>query len=384
MVRSWLSRAAGQVASGLDQLFNDAVLGSPGSSLAHAERLAGLALFEAFYDRPELESALFPQPSAISPEVRRSGRTSDGGDLLELRWDSAFEPLWSDAALDACLEQIARRDMNAAAELRATAERLLPRTGNFAERYFAVVENRTVHARWYRHAGAPRPCAVLLHGYAPGALALEARVWPVEALYRGGLDVLLTVLPFHGPRRDPRRGLRPPAFPVAGDVRIGIEGMRQLVADHRALFDHLQRAGAPAIGVMGMSFGGYSAALLATLEARLQFAALLVPLAYVEPRAWNEPPLLGSVEIERERVALRRAQRVVSPFARASRVPSERCAVIAGELDRVTGVAQAEALASHLHAPLHRFAGGHILQLGRGRAFAHVYSMLERAGLMAR
>jgi pimeloyl-ACP methyl ester carboxylesterase len=355
MVRTWISRAAGQVASGLDQLFNEAVLGSGEPALDHDQRMAGLARVGAFYNRPELAAELFPQPEAIAPELRRTGRTADGGELLELAWDSAFTPLWSDG------------DGGGGSA--------------FAQRYLAVRENGRMHARWYRHAGKPRPCAVLLHGYASGTLALEARVWPIDALYRGGLDVVMTVLPFHGPRRDPRRGLRPPAFPVASDLRFGIEGMRQLVADHRALFDHLEREGAPAIGVMGMSFGGYSAALLATLEARLQFAALLVPLAYLEPRAWNAPPLLGSAEVELERAALRRVQAVVSPFTRPSLLPPERCAVVAGELDRVTGLAQARALAAHLHAPLHRFAGGHLLQLGRGRAFAHVYAMLEQAGL---
>jgi pimeloyl-ACP methyl ester carboxylesterase len=56
---------------------------------------------------------------------------------------------------------------------------------------------------------------------------------------------------------------------------------------------------------------------------------------------------------------------------------------IAGELDRVTGMAHAEALARHLRADLHRFEGGHLLQLGRGKAFAHVLAMLERAGIVA-
>ncbi|HMI92426.1 MAG TPA: hypothetical protein VK509_13715, partial [Polyangiales bacterium] len=255
--------------------------------------------------------------------------------------------------------------------------------GSFRERYFAVTENRTVHARWYRHSGAPRACAVLLHGYASGSFALEARVWPVEQLFAAGLDVVLTVLPFHGPRRDPRRGLRPPAFPVASDLRLGIEGMRQLVLDQRALFDYLQAAGAPALGTMGMSFGGYASALLATLEARLQFAALLVPLAHLEPRSWADPmrsPEPGP-ELERERSALRRAQRLVSPFTRPSLLPDGRCIAIAGELDRVTGIAHAEALAAHLHAELHRFEGGHLLQLGRAKAFAHVLALIERAGI---
>ena len=26
-------------------------------------------------------------------------------------------------------------------------------------------ENLTMHARWFRHRGAPKPCAVILHGH---------------------------------------------------------------------------------------------------------------------------------------------------------------------------------------------------------------------------
>ena len=351
MVRSWLSRAAGQVASGLDQAFNDFVLGSGEPRIAHAERMAGLARVDAFYNRAELEPALFPQPDAIAPQRSRLKRLSWGGELVALRWGSAFEPLWSESG---------------------------PEGARFRERYLGVIENRTVHARWFRHAGPPRPCAVLLHGYASGAFALEERVWPIEQLFRSGLDVVQTLLPFHGARRDPSRGLRPPAFPVAGDVRLGIEGMRQLVFDHRALFDYLAREGSPRIGAMGMSFGGYSTALLATLEARLQFAVLLVPLAHLEPRAWSDGPHVPDSERARERAALRRTQRVVSPFTRPSLLAPGRSIVIAGELDRVTGLAHAEALAEHLRAELHRFEGSHILQLGRARAFERVMELLER------
>jgi pimeloyl-ACP methyl ester carboxylesterase len=384
MARSWLARAAGQVASGLDQAFNDFVLGSGQPRLAHDERMAGLSLIDTFYNRAALEPELFRPASAIEPRLQRLRTLPRGGELIELRWPSAFEPLWNERAVEACLLEIAEQAADSAGVLRATALRLARHGGSFCERYAAVVENRTVHARWYRHGGAPRPCAVLLHGYASGMFALEARVWPIDQLYAAGLDVVQTVLPFHGPRRDPRRGLRPPAFPVAGDLRLGIEGMRQLVLDQRALLDYLHAAGSPALGVMGMSFGGYAGALLATLEARLQFAALVVPLAHLEPRSWSDTAasVEHGVERERERAALRRAQRLVSPFTRPSRLADGRCIAIAGELDRVTGMAQAEALAGHLRAELHRFEGGHLLQLGRGKAFAHVLAMLERAGIV--
>jgi pimeloyl-ACP methyl ester carboxylesterase len=372
MARSWLAQAAGQLASGVDDVFNGFVLGRRYQGASHEDTIAVLTLIERFYNRadPDFDTALFPRAQPIRPEATRVRRLAAGGEVVDLSWQSAFEPLWSDSALDARLAQLARSEPEVVERLREIV----------SERYLAMRENRTAIARWYRHGDSPRPCAVLLHGYASGVLALEEQIWPVQRLYEGGLDVLLTVLPFHGSRRDRRRGLRPPAFPV-GELRMSIEGMRQLVFDHQALFDHLQLGGAPAIGAMGMSFGGYSTALLATLDPRLAFAVLHVPLAHLEPRAWNIPPLAGSPETERERAALRRAQRVVSPFARTALVPSDRCVVTAGTLDRVTGMEHARPLATHLGAQLHEFEGAHLLQLGRTRAFEPVFRLLERSGL---
>jgi hypothetical protein len=382
MARSWWAEAAGQLASGVDDVFNGFVLARRYQGASHEDTIAVLSLIERFYNRddPEFEATLFPRAQPMKPQITRVRRLATGGEVVDLSWESVFEPLWSETALDDRIEQLARSEPEVAPSLREIARRTYGGSVSLRERYRALRDNRTAIARWYRHGDSPRPCAVLLHGYASGVLALEEQVWPVQRLYDGGLDVLLTVLPFHGARRDRRRGLRPPAFPV-GELRMSIEGMRQLVFDHRALFDYLQLGGAPALGAMGMSFGGYSTALLATLEPRLSFAVLHVPLAHLEPRAWNSPPLLGSPETETERTALRRAQRVVSPFARRPLVPPERCVVTAGTLDRVTGMEHARPLATHLGAELHQFEGAHLLQLGRARAFSPVFALLERGRL---
>ncbi|MEY4580556.1 MAG: hypothetical protein RL701_5259, partial [Pseudomonadota bacterium] len=72
-----------------------------------------------------------------------------------------------------------------------------------------------------------------------------------------------------------------------------------------------------------------------------------------------------------------RAQRVISPFARASLVPSERMVVVAGEEDLVTGVEHARKLSEHFGAPISLFPGGHLLQSGREQAFAPVWCLLN-------
>jgi pimeloyl-ACP methyl ester carboxylesterase len=216
----------------------------------------------------------------------------------------------------------------------------------------------------------------VIHGYMSGHYAIEARMWPLKRIFDLGFDLVFSVLPFHGPRRAEARGFLPPAFP-SNDPRFTIEGFRQTVLDHRALFDYLCTGRVASLGVMGMSLGGYSAALLATLEAALEFAVLLVPLAAIEDVALRQGRMLGnSLEQVAQRDALRQAQWAVSPLARPALVPSERAIVLAGEADLVTGPAQARQLARHFSARLSLFHGGHLLQAGRELAFAPVWRLL--------
>jgi pimeloyl-ACP methyl ester carboxylesterase len=332
-----------------------------------------LELVSRFYDRPEYflpDTGFFPSPASIAPEVRRVRSFGRDGDVLDLRWPSEFEPLWSDDALAGLI-----------AESPTALDSVAPGSTRRLDSRLRVRQNRTASARWYHHRSGGRPCAVLLHGYMGGTFTLEERMFPVRKLFAGGMDVVLTALPFHGSRRDERRGLRPPAFP-SNDPRFTIEAFRQLVLDHRALFDHLEQHGATKIGVMGTSLGGYASALLATLEPRLQFAVLFIPLGSLEQFYFDHGAIPGdSAQQEVLRLALRRAQSVVSPGARPAVVPSERVRVIAGELDRVTGLAHSRLLADHFGVHVDTFAGGHVLQLGKTRALEPAFAMLQDAGL---
>ncbi|HEX4353124.1 MAG TPA: hypothetical protein VHZ95_09425, partial [Polyangiales bacterium] len=361
---------------------------SRAESLDQASRLRGLAAIASFYNRPEFltrQNALLPRPSAIAPQTKRVRSIGGGGEVLDLTWPSEFEPLWSERALLEHAQQLtaAERlalglgdavDANLADITRALG---LDRRSSLRDKYLQARANQTAHARWYRHGGAPRPCVVVIHGYMSGNYAVESRMWPLKRIFDHGFDVVFSVLPFHGPRRAEARGYLPPAFP-SNDPRFTIEGFRQVVVDHRALFGYLGDGRVASLGVMGMSLGGYCAALLATLEAALQFAVLLVPLAAIEDVALRQGRMLGS-EIEQgaQRDALRKAQWAVSPFARPSLVPSERAIIVAGEADLVTGLAQAHQLADHFSARLSLFHGGHLLQAGRDLAFAPVWQLMS-------
>jgi pimeloyl-ACP methyl ester carboxylesterase len=253
----------------------------------------------------------------------------------------------------------------------------IPHSEAVADRYLGYAENRVAAARLFLHKGRPRPAVLLLHGYRAGQWAVEERVWPIEWLFEKGLDVVLPVLPFHAVRA-PRGG---PVFP-GSDPRITNEGFRQSVFDLRALSRYLRDRGAPHVGAMGMSLGGYTTSLLATVDAELSFAVPMIPLASIAHLARSLGRFTGDAGEQRAQFeGLEAAHRAVSPLARPSRVDPGRMLVLAAEGDRITPIDHARWLAEHFGAPLHVFPGGHILQFGRADAFRAVGRLLGRLGL---
>jgi pimeloyl-ACP methyl ester carboxylesterase len=316
-------------------------------SLGHDERMAALARIEEVYGAPELitdAERFFPAPPPVSPRLRRVRALPWGGECIELWWPSTFEPFFTSG----------------------------PRT------YRAAGPNATAYARVYGGASA-RPAVILVHGYMSGHWALEERAWPIRWINRAGLDVALTVLPFHGVRARPGGGA--PPFP-GGDPGLTNEGFRQVVSDLRALVAILRDRGAPSVGVMGMSLGGYSTALLATLERSLAFAVPLIPLASIADFARDQGRLGRGHAADLQHDALEAVNRVVSPLARPALVAKERMMIVGAEADRVTPIAHAERLARHFDVPLLRVPGGHLMQTWRGEAFRAVRDMLRREGVL--
>jgi len=364
----------------------------PIESLTHPERMAALAAFAAFYERPEHYASateFFSRLERIRPRELPLRSYRGAGEVIDLSWQSQFEPMWSPAVAAARFGQVLAR-LRAAGDLRACTqladslralERAERRLGIQACYGASAPENSTMYARWFRHAGAARPCAVILHGYVGGRLAVEEHLWPVHALFDSGLDVVLTVLPLHGVRAGSRRRFRLPAFP-SGDPRLAIEGFRHLVHDHLSLFDYLLDGRVSSLGVMGMSLGGYAAALLCTIDARIRFGVFHMPLASIADFASRTGRIVGSELDQRDQVAaLDQVYRPVSPLARPSLLTAGRAIVVAGRADAITGVPQGKRLVAHFDAVWSTFAGGHILPLGRGPAFDPIWRMFQQEGI---
>lgn len=253
-----------------------------------------------------------------------------------------------------------------------------------ADRYLSQVENRTARARLYlkNPAGAAcsRPAIVAVHGYMGGQWLLEENAWPIAWFFRRGLDVAIPVLPLHAGRGGVHRGA--PAFP-SSDPRLTNEGFRQAVTDIRTLVRWLRARGAPKVGLIGMSLGGYISALTATVTDEIDFVMPLVPLASIADFAREQGRLGAGALADEEHAALERANWIVSPLARPLVVPKSRALVVAAESDRITPVTHANRIARHFDCAMLTIAGGHLLQLGRADAFRALATLLEREGIIA-
>lgn len=138
-----------------------------------------------------------------------------------------------------------------------------------ADRWCSFVPNRTVHAWVLRHP-EPRPWLVSVHGATMGDPRFDIRVlragWMHQTL---GLNVVMPVLPLHGPRQSPEGH-----FP-SEDVLNNLHGVLQSVADVRRTIAWIRSLGAdPRIGIHGISMGGFTTALVASLEPELACAIL--------------------------------------------------------------------------------------------------------------
>src|SRR5262249_33781956 len=138
----------GRLARSIDRAFAGSSLAPRGpDDLSPEERVEALGLIERFYDRKEHfepGSAFFTRPEPIEPEERRVRGLGRQGEVVDLRWPSGFEPLWSDAVIAELLGTTLRDS--------AFAGRI-DKSGSVRDKYLGAKSNRTAAARWFRHHG---------------------------------------------------------------------------------------------------------------------------------------------------------------------------------------------------------------------------------------
>jgi pimeloyl-ACP methyl ester carboxylesterase len=345
MIRSFTRKMLGSAAAAFDVMATAAVTAHANRTGQVRERPTAdkLRLLERLDERFRDASldGFFAEPRRIVPGARSVRQLSGGGSVTDLSWDSGFAPL----------------------------------DPEISEHYTSARENGLAVVRRFQQR-EPRPAVILIHGYMAGPFTFEERIWPIARLGRAGFDVVLFTLPFHGLRARSGYGAVP-EFP-GEDPRLNVEGFRQALFDLQNLVSWLLEQGHPRVGAIGMSLGGYTAALLATAEPRLDFVVPVIPLSSLGDFAREQGSLSPlPEEALAQHTLLESIYRRVSPVARPALVPPERCLVIAAKADRVTPAAHARRLSGHLRAPLHSFYGGHLLQLGRAEAFERVIELMS-------
>ncbi len=230
--------------------------------------------------------------------------------------------------------------------------------------------NNVVHAQHWRHDDGPHPTLCLIHGFMGSAYLFNGLFFSLPWFYRSGYDVLLYTLPFHG-----RRAERYSPFSGHGYFAHGFAGfceaMAQAVYDFRSVLDYLEHTAVDRIALTGMSLGGYTAALLASVDDRIQAVIPNVPVVTPD-RTVDEWFPANKVVALRNRLAgtdsslAGAATMYSSPLNYRPLPAKERRLIIAGLGDRLAPPEQAEMLWKHWdRCAFHWFPGNHVLHVSQ-------------------
>ena len=227
------------------------------------------------------------------------------------------------------------------------------------ERWLSYTGNNREYGLMLRHR-QPRPWLVCVHGAEMGRAALDPTLFRAWHLHSDlGLNVVLPVLPMHGPRA---RGLpKGAAFP-SEDVLNDVHGAAQAVWDIRRLLSWIRSQQPDSmIGLNGISLGGFLTSLVASLDDGLTCAILGVPAVDLVELVGRHAGLSGHDALGQ---TMRRAKpigRMISPFALTPRVPMQGRFIYAGIADRLVHPRdQVTRLWQHWGRPqIHWYSGGH-------------------------
>jgi hypothetical protein len=230
------------------------------------------------------------------------------------------------------------------------------------ERWLGFERNHVARAWILRHPGGPRPWVFCIHPFQLGSAPLTLRAFPVRWLHQKlGLNVVLPVLPLHGSRRT---GWKSGDRFLAAEHMNTVFAMAQTIWELRRLVAWARTEGATAIGCYGLSLGGYTTALLVSIEPAIDCAIAGVPASsFLDLERRHTPPYARTFT-ERAGIdwaATERVFSVISPLAMKPHPPRDRLFLFAGLGDRLAPPDHVRALWRHWQRPrIHWYDGGHL------------------------
>lgn len=251
-----------------------------------------------------------------------------------------------------------------------------------AERWVSYENNRTAVATVLRHRDRPRPWVVAIHGFGMGYPFMDLRGLHAGHLHNDlGLNVVMPVLPLHGPRKISR--VSGEAF-LSYDLINTVHGLAQTVWDLRRILSWVRTQDPTGIALYGVSLGAYAASLMAGLEDGIDAVVAGIPVVdfpemfrqqsphHIRLRAVEHEILDGNAEI---------VHRVVSPLAFEARVPFANRFIFAGLGDRMAPPSQAHALWRHWEEPeIFWYGGNHVGYLWSKQVTRFLGESLARCG----
>lgn len=271
---------------------------------------------EGFLEKPDTYHVA--PPDLADPEIRRE--RVGGHDLEILRFESGYAPAEGEPGRKRWLGYDACRDG------------------------WAYV---------LRHPGGPRPWLIATNGYRMGHARIDVSLF--SRFFDGekgpGLNVLIPVLPLHGPRR---LGWHSGTGFLGIDVVDTIHAETQALWDMRRLLSWIRSQDAPAVGAFGLSLGGFTTANFASVADDLACAIPGIPLAdvarmFARHAAPNQLAYAESIGFDLERAT--EILGVVSPLSLTPRVPHAGRFLFGGTADRLVTPDQVRDLWRHWEEP---------------------------------
>ena len=238
------------------------------------------------------------------------------------------------------------------------------------KRWSALTSNNIVRAQHWRHDDGPRPTLCVIHGFMGSSYLANGRFFSLPWYYRSGYDVLMYTLPFHGRRAEKFSPFSGFGY-FAGGLSGFAEAMAQAVYDFRSIVDYLRHTGVDRIALTGISLGGYTSALVASVDDRLETVIPNCPVVtpaqvFDEWFPANKLIRLGLRLSNISRDELTAGLSYHCPLNYQPLLPKDRRMIITGLGDRMATPEQAVMLWEHWdRCALHWFPGSHVLHVSQ-------------------